>query len=102
MPALVLVLGAVLVIGFIRHKPKDDPARRRAREEIARYVAAYPIWRAWTDGTSCPTRGELDALVPDAPTVDPWGERYVVTCDGMTSRGPDRRLQTSDDLHAAF
>ena len=82
----------------------DDSEQAEADARSIR--AAAEQWQTDNaDQSGCPTISQLvheRALDRDAPTSDPWGERFVVSCeDGavtVSSPGRDGKRGTKDDI----
>ena len=83
-------------------------ARDEARALVGAHTQAVLEWQERHPGRACPaTLAEaLPAGLAGAPPRDPWGEPLVYRCPGTTnaegfdlsSKGPDRRGGTADDL----
>jgi hypothetical protein len=106
---LVIPVGLVILGAFVHAGKRRGTCFHESRTELARVIAkeyayeAYPQWAVDHPARACPTSlAELDGYLHRAHSLDPWGRRYLMTCDrhGMTVRssGPDRRWYTADDL----
>ena len=86
-----------------------------SHEDVARHTVrklaleAYPQWQStFWNGPTCPT--SLHALLPwmnNKDTLDPSGSEYTFWCGRtasrepalhVTSAGPDREIDTADDI----
>lgn len=68
--------------------------------------AVAEVWRV-SHANDCPTVAGLirpEELARSSDPHDPWGQPFVITCDGdgvsVTSSGPDRVLDTADDVRS--
>ena len=110
---LVFLLGAVLFV---------KPLRDRARPQLE--FALNPIYsweaknrvnaitrvlvRERAQGTQLPKPRDLQKFLSDREgadaAIDPWGQPYFLYRDRRTFRvssaGPDRRINTTDDIHS--
>ncbi len=66
---------------------------------------AVQTWRTGRSSADCATVADLTrdrALIPDLEPSDPWGVAYRIDCGigevTVTSAGPDRQWQTTDDV----
>lgn len=99
--------AAVAAFGFDRATEVTDfGGVGVARQTDALHAAARAwFWEGY--GPACPSVARLEAdgfLDPRQPAVDPWGTPFDIACDGrrvrVRSAGPDRRLDTADDIGA--
>lgn len=110
---LVFLLGAVLFV---------KPLRDRARPEIEFALNPIYTWeaknranaisrvleRARAEGTQLPRPRDFQKFLADKEgaeaALDPWGQPYFLHRDHRTFRvssaGPDRRRNTTDDIHS--
>jgi hypothetical protein len=105
---LLLGLGAVAVVGggvslFFGHESHAGEVDLAVRDAQTIHDAVLD-WRA-DNPQGCPTLSQLKQekrLTSQAPTSDPWGQRYRVDCSGdsivVVSPGRDGRAGTSDDV----
>lgn len=112
-PARIVVLsvflgffGGLFATGFAFARLEEPKAPRasRARLEVLQIQPVAEKWVADHDG-ECPTVRQLvdaNELAPGHWGLDPWGNEYVIDCDGagvtVRSIGPDGALGSTDDV----
>jgi hypothetical protein len=108
-----LVLGALaLTVGagsLLTRTASASADHEVATEDARRVLRATEAWASDTSQQGCPTLSTLkrDGLLSeDAPTDDPWGERFRVVCGGddgpvVRSYGRDGVPRTDDDIVVA-
>jgi hypothetical protein len=106
-------LGAVaiaLTLTGVVYATSKAGSDARAQESVQAASKILKAARAHADeaGGGCPTISSLkrDGLLQsDALTSDAWGGQFRVLCEGeelnVHSPGPDGRLDSIDDVHAA-
>ena len=100
--AVLAVLAAVTAVVVARAGTGDE--HTGAIDAGRRVQAAAEAWQS-ENSDGCPSITQLveeGRLESDAPTDDPWGNRYRIVCEGahatVRSAGPDRRPGTPDDV----
>jgi general secretion pathway protein G len=83
---------------------------RTARLQVADLTKAYALWRLDHADQICPANlEELKRYAASGRMRDPWGVAYAMRCGddappeeefGAMSNGPDRRVETEDDIHS--
>jgi general secretion pathway protein G len=105
---MIVVIIMALVAGAVAFAV--IPQLNRSRIETARTDAmavrsAVELYLAQNPTGDCPTMGDLvdeRILNASARTEDPWGNDFVIECDGdeisVGSNGPDGQPGTEDDI----
>ena len=103
--ALGLVLALLLAVGVFVHSRSQAAVNQllQSPETGSRIViAAVQAWHGEKQG--CPTAQELEEanLLDPFYVADGWGSRYLIECTEehikVRSLGPDRQLNTPDDV----
>jgi hypothetical protein len=101
--------GVVSVVAAGWHEASAQcAARDEARAVVGAATQAVLEWQERHPGRGCPRdlRAALGGRAATAAPRDPWGEPLVYRCPGaasgdgfdLSSKGPDRRAGTADDL----
>ena len=105
-----LAAGIILVVvlgGWTLAQGHEVAPGDRAHDDAAAIRSAVETWQL-DYGPGCPTLTRLvddSVLVREAPTDDPWGSRFRISCSTegvtVTSAGPDKKPGTEDDVRVA-
>jgi general secretion pathway protein G len=101
---LALIAGGVAMYAIPRF---IEAQKKTAETDTKALLSVVEAWRLTHTTGECPTVDRLRvdrALPPDRRVDDPWGTPYAIVCseggDGVSSRGPDRKDATDDDIWA--
>ena len=103
---LVTLLAGLSIAGWLTVLPGCRyPMSEQARTDAMAVRSAAELYLAQDPGAPCPWMEDLvreRILSSSTRTEDPWGMPFRITCDGdeitVVSSGPDRRLDTEDDV----
>jgi hypothetical protein len=96
----IAITGGLIIGPHFLHRHHHAPRVALAHHQIAALEGGlFHAWHHAHQRATCPL---TTAQLAPALRVDPWGTPYRVTClrrhIAVTSAGPDRRFDTTDDV----
>lgn len=110
---IMIVLAIITLVMAVLVGPRVMEAFSSSKVKVAKITVddyannAYPQWS--TTHSGCPqSLGDLKKYMNKQDTKDPWGNEFIMLCGdkapeaahkfGVVSKGPDEKLDTSDDV----
>ncbi len=102
---VVVIMALIATAASIAIIPQINKARIGKAESDLGTIRQAAMLYAVQVGGDCPTVQDLadeGTLDSSQDSVDPWGNDYLISCDGdaiqVSSMGPDKQADTEDDI----
>lgn len=103
--AIIAMISGAVAVAVTKHADKAKISMTKTNARTIR--AGIKTWWIDHDSSSCPNVKMLidDGALERGKTVkaDGWGEPWRIVCEGydvtVSSKGPDKKLDTEDDIH---